>query len=133
MSREDIKFYETVETGIVHLEDLHYEMPLPFKHKNTQLPNNYSQEALRPIRFLNFMNQNPEIDGRYFLIAENRNQKSGLRKSENGKRKSKIRNQKTEIRNEKSEIRNPKSEIIRFPSASSSNYQFPADRKFAPP
>ena len=29
LSREDIKFYETVENGIVHLEDRHYEMPLP--------------------------------------------------------------------------------------------------------
>ena len=44
---EDIKFYETVETGIVHLEDLHYEMPLPLKHKNTQLPNNYAQAEKR--------------------------------------------------------------------------------------
>ena len=31
------------ESGIVHLEDLHYEMPLPFKHPNIQLPNNYAQ------------------------------------------------------------------------------------------
>ena len=31
MSREDIQFCETVDSGIVHLEDLHYEMPLPFK------------------------------------------------------------------------------------------------------
>ena len=65
---------------------------------------NHNQEALRPIRFLNFMNQNPEIDGRYFLIAENRNQKSeiGNRKSEIGNRKSEIGNQKSEIRNQKS-------------------------------
>ena len=38
MSRDDIKFCETVESGIVHLKDLHYEMPLPFKHQNIQLP-----------------------------------------------------------------------------------------------
>ena len=43
MSHEDIQFCETVESGIVHLEDLHYEMPLPFKHLNIQLPNNYAQ------------------------------------------------------------------------------------------
>ena len=43
MSREDIQFCETVESGIVHLEDLHYEMLLPFKHPNVQLPNNYAQ------------------------------------------------------------------------------------------
>ena len=47
MSREDIKFYETVENGIVHLEDQHYEMPLPFKHQNIQLPNNYAQAEKR--------------------------------------------------------------------------------------
>ena len=43
MSREDIKLCETVESGIIHLEDLHYEMPLPFKHQNIRLPNNYAQ------------------------------------------------------------------------------------------
>ena len=47
MSREDIKFCETVESGIVHLDDLHYEMPLPFKHQNVQLPNNYAQAEKR--------------------------------------------------------------------------------------
>ena len=43
MSREDIQFCETVDSGFVHLEDLHYEMSLPFKHPNIQLPNNYAQ------------------------------------------------------------------------------------------
>ena len=43
MSLEDIKFCETVESGIVYLEDLHYEMPLPFRRQNIQLPNNYAQ------------------------------------------------------------------------------------------
>ena len=57
-----------------------------------------NQVALRPIRFLNFINQKPEIDDRYFLIAENRNQKSGHRKSEI-KKKSDIRYQKSEIKN----------------------------------
>ena len=32
MSREDIKFCETVESGIVYHEDPHFEMHLPFKH-----------------------------------------------------------------------------------------------------
>ena len=49
MSREDIQFCETVESGIVHLEDLHYEMPLPFKHPNIHLPNNYAQAEKRLI------------------------------------------------------------------------------------
>ncbi|XP_068756248.1 uncharacterized protein [Montipora capricornis] len=49
MSREDIKFCETVESNIVHLEDLHYEIPLPFKHQNNQLPNNHAQAEKRLI------------------------------------------------------------------------------------
>ena len=65
-----------------------------------------NQEALRPIRFLNFINQKPEIDDRYFLIDENRNQKSGLRKSEIRNWKMENGNQKSEIGNQK-EIRNP--------------------------
>ena len=47
MSHEDIKFCETVESGILHLDDLHYEMPLPFKHQNIQLPKNYAQAEKR--------------------------------------------------------------------------------------
>ena len=43
ISHKDIKFCEMVESGIIHLEDLHYELPLPFKHLNIQLPNNYTQ------------------------------------------------------------------------------------------
>ena len=39
MSCEDIKFYETVENGIVHLEDLHYAIPLPFTHQNIVMRN----------------------------------------------------------------------------------------------
>ena len=35
MSREDIKCCETVESGIVHLQDLHYEMPLPFNPEHS--------------------------------------------------------------------------------------------------
>lgn len=47
MSREDIKFFETLESGVIHLEGQHYEMPLPFKHQNIQLPNNYAQAEKR--------------------------------------------------------------------------------------
>ena len=39
MTCEDIKFYETVENGIVHLEDLHYAIPLPFTHQNIVMRN----------------------------------------------------------------------------------------------
>ena len=49
MSGEDIKFCETLESGIVHLEDVHYEMPLPFKHPKIQLLNNFAQAEKRLI------------------------------------------------------------------------------------
>ena len=47
MSREDARFYQIVEDGIVHLEDQHYEMPLPLKVPNIKLPNNYVQAEKR--------------------------------------------------------------------------------------
>ena len=62
MSRGDIKFCETVESGIVHLEDLHYEMPLPFKHQNIQLPNNYAQAEKR----LTGLKRRLKADARYY-------------------------------------------------------------------
>ena len=61
MSREDIKFCETVG-GIVHLEDLHYEMPLPFKHQNIQLPNNYAQAE----KSLTGLKKRLKADARYY-------------------------------------------------------------------
>ena len=36
-----------MEGGIVRLEDLHYEMPLPFTHPIIELPNNYAQAEKR--------------------------------------------------------------------------------------
>ena len=62
MLQEDIKSYETVETGIVHLEDLRYELPLPFKHKNIQLPNNYAQAEKR----LNSLKKRLMSDDKYY-------------------------------------------------------------------
>ncbi|XP_068720766.1 uncharacterized protein [Montipora capricornis] len=62
MSREDIKFCETVESGIVHLEDLHYELPLPFKHQKIQLPNNYVQAEKR----LTGLKKRLKADARYY-------------------------------------------------------------------
>lgn len=40
LSQEDRKFLATVEHGIHHCEDAHYEMPLPLKDPNPNLPNN---------------------------------------------------------------------------------------------
>ena len=67
MSRDDLKFYDTVEKGIVHLEDLHYEMPLPLKDQNLQLPNNYVQAEKR----LNSLKKRLSSDDQYYTDYRN--------------------------------------------------------------
>jgi hypothetical protein len=62
MSREDRQFYHVVENGIVHLEDQHYEMPLPLKDQNIKLPNNYVQAEKR----LNSLKKRLQSDERYY-------------------------------------------------------------------
>ena len=104
--------FDSISSTALEIEVLSFAVN-QFRKKTEDHSN---QEALRPIRCLNFMNQNPEIDGRYFSIAENRNHRSGLKKIRNQKseirnRKSEIAKRKTENRKRKSEIRNPKSEI----------------------
>ena len=47
MSREDREFLRKAEEGIHHREDLHYEMPLPFRGENIQLPDNRPQAVQR--------------------------------------------------------------------------------------
>ena len=42
-SREDRRFLKVVEDGIHHRGDIHYEMFLPFREKNVQLPKNCPQ------------------------------------------------------------------------------------------
>ena len=46
-SKEDREFLKKVENGIVHRDDSHYEMPLPFKGENIALPNNRPQAEQR--------------------------------------------------------------------------------------
>ena len=43
LSREDRQFLKVIEDGIHHRDDMNYEMPLPFREKNVQLPNNRPQ------------------------------------------------------------------------------------------
>ncbi|XP_028417148.1 uncharacterized protein LOC114543600 [Dendronephthya gigantea] len=47
ISKEDREFLNKVGNGIVHREDSHYEMPLPFKGENVTLPNNRPQAEQR--------------------------------------------------------------------------------------
>ena len=47
LSREDRQFLKMVEDGIHHRDDMHYEMPLPLREKNVQLPNNRPQAEHR--------------------------------------------------------------------------------------
>ena len=46
--REDRQFLKIVEEGICHRDDMHYQIPLPFREVNVQLPNNRSQAVQRP-------------------------------------------------------------------------------------
>ena len=62
LSRDDIKYYQTMENGVVHLKDMHYEMPLPFKHQDIQLPNNFAQAEKR----LNSLKKRLVSDARYY-------------------------------------------------------------------
>ena len=61
MSREDRRFYQIVEDGIVHLEDSHFEMPLPLKDQNIRLPNNRTQAEKR----LNSLKKRLMLDTKY--------------------------------------------------------------------
>ena len=45
--RDDRQFLKVVEEGILHRDDMHYEIPLPFREGNVQLPNNRSQAVQR--------------------------------------------------------------------------------------
>ena len=47
LSREDLQFLKIVDEGIRHSDDMHYEIPLPFREGNVQLPNNRSQAVQR--------------------------------------------------------------------------------------
>ena len=47
LSREDRQFLKIVEDEMHHRDDMHYEMPLPFRQKNVQLPNNRPQAHQR--------------------------------------------------------------------------------------
>ena len=46
-SKDDRQFLKKVGSGIVHREDSHYEMPLPFKEQNVTLANNRPQAEQR--------------------------------------------------------------------------------------
>ena len=61
LSHGDIKFYQTMENGVVHFEYMHYEMPLPFKHQDLQLPNNCKRE-----KCLNSLKKCPVSNARYY-------------------------------------------------------------------
>ena len=47
LSRDDRQFLKIVEEAIRHRDDMHYEIPLPFREGNVQLLNNRSQAVQR--------------------------------------------------------------------------------------
>jgi hypothetical protein len=60
-SMDDKRFLATVKEGIVHCEDGHYEIPLPFKQPNLKLPNN----RCVALRRLNQLKRRFERDKQY--------------------------------------------------------------------
>ena len=48
LSREDRHFLKIVEDGIHQRDNVHFEMPRPFREKNVQLPNNRPQTKQCP-------------------------------------------------------------------------------------
>ena len=47
LSREGRQFLRIVKEGIRHRDDMHYEIPLPFRESNVQLPSNRFQAVQR--------------------------------------------------------------------------------------
>ena len=60
VSQEDLLFLERMESGIIRTENLHYEMPLPFKSRPL-LPNNRVMALTR----LEHLKRNFIKDGKY--------------------------------------------------------------------
>ena len=60
-SMDDKRFLAKVKEGIVHCEDWHYEIPLPFKQPNLKLPNN----RCVALRRLNQLKRRFERDKKY--------------------------------------------------------------------
>ena len=47
LSLEERQFLKKAQDGICQREDMHYQMPLPFREGNVQLPNNLPQAIQR--------------------------------------------------------------------------------------
>ena len=85
MSQEDREFLRKAEEGIHHREDLQYEMPLPFREENIQLPDNCPQAVQRLAGLKKRLQANDKYHADYVNFMADTIDKGHARKVDSGK------------------------------------------------
>ena len=80
MSGEDVTFMKIMEDG-VKMVNKHYQIPLPFRNPNIQLPNNRYQTWQRLLHLQERFNKNEEFEKDYVRVMEEIISKGYARKS----------------------------------------------------
>ena len=80
MSVEDVKFTKIMEDG-AKMVNKHYQIPLPFRNLNIQLPNNRYQTWERLSHLQERFNKNKEFEKDYVRVMEEKISKGYARKS----------------------------------------------------
>ena len=70
LSCEDQKFIEIMETGINKNNSGNWEMPLPFRHKNTKRPNYQSQAVNRLNGLIRTLRKKPKMEKDYLEFMQ---------------------------------------------------------------
>ena len=70
LSCEDRKFIEIMETGINKNDSGNWEMPLPFRHKDTKIPNNRSQAVNRLNGLIRTLRKKPQMEKDYLEFMQ---------------------------------------------------------------
>ena len=70
LSCEDRKFIEIMETGINKNDSGNWEMPLPFRHKDTKMPNNRSQAVNRLNGLIRTLRKKPQMEKDYLEFMQ---------------------------------------------------------------
>lgn len=70
MSADQLKFMKKVNDSIVHKDDMHYEIALPFKNDDVMLPNNYVQAKKRMNHLKKRFQNDPKFHKDYKAFIE---------------------------------------------------------------
>ena len=76
MSGEDVTFMKIMEDG-VKMVNKHYQIPLPFRNSNIQLPNNRYQAWQRLSSLQKSFNKNKEFENAYECPTTVQKRRSG--------------------------------------------------------